>query len=67
MNRTHLYKLLDRGLIPFCRVVRDRRIKARDLIKFEEERLSSRKELAERFVRQDQTRNGAVRELMEFM
>lgn len=67
MSRTHLYKLLDRGVIPFHRVGRDRRIKAGDLIKFEEERLASQKELAERFARQAETRKGAARELIELM
>lgn len=67
MSRTHLYKLLDRGAIPSHRVGRDRRIKAGDLIKFQEERLSSQKELAERFARQTETRKGAARELVELM
>ena len=55
MSRTHLYKLLDRGLIPSHRVGRDRRIRLSDLAAFEQQRQSDRRELAERFAHRNAT------------
>lgn len=55
MSRTHLYKMLDRGEILSHRVGRDRRIRLRDLIEFEEQHQRDRRELAERFARQGPT------------
>ena len=55
MSRTHLYKLLDRGEIPFYLVGRHRRIRVRDLVEFEKKRHNDRLELAERFARQHET------------
>lgn len=63
MSRTHLYKLLDRGEILFHRVGRDRRIYLRDLINFEGQRQSDRRELAERFANQQQTAAAADDEI----
>jgi excisionase family DNA binding protein len=63
MSRTHLYKLLDRGEILFHRVGRDRRIYLRDLISFEAQRQSDRRELAERFANQQQTAAAADDEI----
>lgn len=63
MSRTHLYKLLDRGDIPFHRVGRDRRISLRDVCAFEEQRHRDSRELAERFANADQTRAGAIDEI----
>lgn len=48
MSRTHLYKLLDTGAIPFHHVGRDRRISGPDLVAFERQRQSERRSLAER-------------------
>ncbi|MFT3943675.1 MAG: helix-turn-helix domain-containing protein [Ancrocorticia sp.] len=67
MSRTHLYKLLDNGTIPFHRVGRDRRIFIGDLVAFEEQRSADRRELAERFAKQDQTRIGAINELTDLI
>lgn len=63
MSRSHLYKLLDSGEIPSHRVGRDRRIRFVDLVAFEKQRQSDRRELAERFARQQRTREGAIEEL----
>jgi excisionase family DNA binding protein len=63
MSRTHLYKLLDAGEIPFHNVGRDRRIEMRDLLLFEENRDAARRELAERFAQQRATTETAVDEL----
>lgn len=49
MSRTHLYKLLDRGEIPFYQVGAHRRIRAHDLAQFEEKRRADKNELAEKF------------------
>lgn len=67
MSRTHLYKLLDRGEIPFDRVGRDRRIMLRDVIDFESRRQRDRRELAERFASQNQTREAAIDELSDLL
>jgi len=67
MSRTHLYKLLDSGEIPFHRVGRDRRINVKDLIPFELQRQDGRRELAERFARRTETRNAAIDELINAM
>ncbi|MFI6077684.1 helix-turn-helix domain-containing protein [Actinoplanes sp. NPDC051343] len=65
MSRAHLYKLLDRGEIVFDRVGRDRRIPFAEVIKFEQRRQHDRRELAERFARQQQNRAAAVDELSD--
>lgn len=65
MSRTHLYKLLDRGEIEHDRVGRDRRIPAAALFAFEQRRQRDRRELAERFARQQQIENAAIDELAE--
>lgn len=67
MSRTHLYKLLDDDVIPSYRVGRDRRIRMRDIVRFESQRQNDRRELAERFANQDQTRNSAIDELAELI
>lgn len=67
MSRTHLYKLLDRGELGFDRVGRDRRIPLVELLKFEERRQRDRRELAERFAHQQQTRAAAIDELADLM
>lgn len=64
MSRTHLYKLLDEGLIMSHRIGRDRRIRLTDLRNFERARDRDRRELAERFAHADQTRAGAAEELL---
>ncbi|MFT3971216.1 MAG: helix-turn-helix domain-containing protein [Micropruina sp.] len=65
MSRTHVYKLLDRGEIMSHRVGRDRRIRLTDLLAFEDQRQRDRRELAERFSKQRQTRADAVDELID--
>ena len=67
MSRTHLYKLLDRGDIPSHRVGRDRRISLREVIAFEEQRHRDSRELAERFASTDQTRAGAIDEIVALL
>ncbi len=67
MSRTHLYKLLDRGEIAFDRVGRDRRIPIAEIIKFEQRRQRDRRELAERFARQQQTQSAAIDELSDLI
>lgn len=67
MSRTHLYKLLDRGEIMSHRVGRDRRIRLTDVIAFEEQRQSDRRELAERFEKQHATRDAAIDELVDLL
>lgn len=67
MSRTHLYKLLDRGEIVSHRVGRDRRIRVTDLVAFEEHRQSDRRELAERFAKQRQTRDAAIDEVADLL
>lgn len=67
MSRTHLYKLLDRGEIAVDRVGRDRRIPIAEIIKFERRRQRDRRELAERFARQQQTRSTAIDELSDLI
>ncbi len=67
MSRTHLYKLLDRGEIASYRVGRDRRIRFCDVKEFEERRQRDRRELAERFARQNQTAAAASDELADLL
>lgn len=67
MSRTHLYKLLDRGEIVSHRVGRDRRIRVTDLVAFEEQRQGDRRELAERFAKQQRTRAGAIDEIADLL
>ncbi|MEV6852030.1 excisionase family DNA-binding protein [Actinoplanes sp. NPDC051411] len=67
MSRAHLYKLLDRGEVAFDRVGRDRRIPFTEVIKFEERRQRDRRELAERFARQQQSRAAAIDELSDLL
>lgn len=67
MSRTHLYKLLDSGEIVSHRVGRDRRIRLRDLMQFEEQRQHDRRELAERFAHQHQTAAAAIDEIADLL
>jgi excisionase family DNA binding protein len=67
MSRTHLYKLLDRGEVVSHRVGRDRRIRVADLVVFEEQRQSDRRELAERFAKQRPTRDSAIDEVADLL
>lgn len=67
MSRTHLYKLLDRGEIPFDRVGRDRRIRVHDLLDFETRRQCDRREVAQRFASQPSTRAAAIDEVADLL
>lgn len=67
MSRTHLYKLLDDGVIPSYRVGRDRRIRVTSLIEFDEARAHDQRELAERFAHQKQTRDAVIDELADLI
>ncbi|WP_324188743.1 helix-turn-helix domain-containing protein [Nocardia flavorosea] len=65
MSRTHLYKLLDKGVLPYHNVGRDRRLYVKDVFDFAAARDRDRHELAERFARMDQDNNAALEELMD--
>lgn len=65
MSRTHVYKLLDNGEIPFHRVGRDRRIRIFDIAEFESQRQRDRRELAERFASRSQARRKTVDEIAD--
>ncbi|UGT64099.1 helix-turn-helix domain-containing protein [Nocardia asteroides] len=65
MSRTHLYKLLDKGALPFHHVGRDRRLYVKDVMTFAAERDRDRRELAERFARTESDRDAAITELMD--
>lgn len=67
MSRTHLYKLLDDGVIPFHRVGRDRRILMSDLVKFIQHRDAERRDLAERFASRQQIEDEAASEIAELL
>lgn len=67
MSRTHIYKLLDRGEIPFERVGRDRRIHLEDLVSYEYKRQSARRTLAEQFAHQRAADSGAINELADLL
>jgi excisionase family DNA binding protein len=65
MSRTHLYKVMDAGQLPFVRVGRDRRIAADDLFIFRAQREQDRRALAERFAHSADTRAQALAEMIE--
>lgn len=65
MSRTHLYKVMDAGELPFVRVGRDRRIAATDLIAFSHGREHERARLAERFAHAAPNRAALVRALAD--
>lgn len=65
MSRTHLYKLLDSGQIPSHHVGRDRRIRGRDILGFEQQRQAERRTLAEGFAKAEAIRRAAVDELAD--
>ena len=67
MSRSHIYKLIDSGVLPSHRVGRDRRLRLTDVLAFEEQRQRDRRELAERFAHPDATRAGAIDELLAQM
>ena len=67
MSRTHLYKLLDKEIIPSHKVGKHRRIALKDVLKFEEQRNRDRKELAERFAKQRQTKIDANNALADML
>lgn len=67
MSRSHLCKLLDRGEIVSHRVGRDRRIRLADIVVFEKQRDHDRRELAERFAKQHETRMGAIEEIADLL
>lgn len=67
MSGTHLYKLLDRNVVPHYRVGTHRRIRLKDLLEFAEERDADRRELAERFKDQAGTLKRAVGEIADLL
>lgn len=67
MSRTHLYKILDRGELPFHRVGRDRRIRVADLKRFQELREREALRLAEDFAHEAETRAQLAEEIAELL
>ena len=67
MSRTHLYKLLDRGDIPFHTVGTHRRILFQDLIQFRNKMHADRLELAEKFAHQDRLKASANEEIANLL
>lgn len=67
MSRTHLYKLLDSGMIPFHRVGRDRRISGPDLIACERQRQGERRALVERLSTPAAVTSAADEELADLL
>lgn len=67
MSRTHIYKLLDRGVIGHDRVGRDRRIPGVEIAKFETQRQQERRELAEKFAHRQCIENDALDELADLL
>lgn len=65
MSRTHLYKVMDAGDLPFVRVGRDRRVAVDDLLRFRVQREHARKTLAERFAHAHTTRASLVESLAD--
>lgn len=62
MSRTHLYKVMDAGDLPFFRVGRDRRIAVDDLFLYRARRDQDKRALAERFAHVTAGRERAVAE-----
>lgn len=67
MSRTHLYRLLDDGVIPSYRVGRDRRVLMTSLIEFEQMRANDQRELAECFAHQQQNREAVIDDLADLV
>lgn len=65
MSRTHLYKVMDAGDLPFVRVGRDRRVAVEDLLLFRVQREHARKTLAERFAHAQTSRASLVKSLAD--
>jgi excisionase family DNA binding protein len=63
MSRTHLYKLLDMGVIEAVNVGRDRRIRLADVLVYDRQRLADRKTLIEQFAHADTERADLLEEL----
>ena len=63
ISRTHLYKIMDAGQLPFDRVGRDRRMNLTDVLEFDRTRQTHRRELAERFAHRDRSRKAVIRQL----
>lgn len=63
VSRTHLYKLLDAGVLPSAHVGRDRRLRMADVQRFEEQQRTDRARLAERFAHADADRVHLLDEL----
>lgn len=65
VSRPYLYRLLDRGALPFHHVGRDRRIAWRDVIAFADAREDARRELAQTFANHERTNRALIEELSE--
>lgn len=67
MSRTHLYKLLDRGELPYYFVGTHRRIRIDEFRKFELKLHGYQKELAEKFARHDEIVKSADEEILKLL
>lgn len=63
MSRTHLYKLMDAGVIPAVNVGRDRRLAFSDVVTFATEQHGERAALAERFAHARAARSALLNRL----
>lgn len=63
VSRPFVYRLLDRGVLPFHSVGRDRRVPYSAALAYAEQRDAGRKELAETFASAEADRRALVREL----
>lgn len=63
MSRTHLYKLLDAGIIPAKRVGRDRRISVKAVREYKEQLEANTRAQAESFAHRDSIRNALLGEM----
>jgi excisionase family DNA binding protein len=63
VSRPYIYRLLDRGVLPFHAVGRDRRIPADALFNYATRRDIGRKQLAETFASAEQDRKALIAEL----
>lgn len=63
VSRVHVYKLMDRGDLPFVRVGSDRRTTFADVEKFQATQEDARRDFARRAARPDETRRAAAQSL----
>ena len=67
VSRTHLYKIMDAGDLPYQSVGRDRRVSLADVRAYLGEQAAHRRAVAERFAKPADTRAAALRALRNRM